>query len=146
MGKSLKIFLFVVLGTLFLVLGLIGAFLPVLPTTPFLLLASFCYFRGSKRLYDWLINHKVFGAYIYCYLTYKAIPQKTKLLTLVFLWTSLVISMVLVDLWPIRVLLVLVGMGVTTHLLILKTLSPEELKMVNDLYQAREDDMACTSK
>ena len=129
-----KKYLLIILGSLSLTLGVVGVFIPVLPTTPFLLLASFCYLRSSERMYDWLINHKIFGAYIYSYLTYKAIPKKTKVGALIFLWSSLSISILLVPSLHIRIFLVAVGLGVSVHLMILKTLSHEEMKVLNDLY------------
>ncbi len=84
--RSLKKYVYITIGSLSLILGIAGIFIPVLPTTPFLLLASYLYLRSSERMYNWLINHKIFGAYIYCYLTYKAIPKKTKVGTMIFLW------------------------------------------------------------
>lgn len=57
--KSLKKYLLIIMGTISLILGTVGIFIPILPTTPFLLLASYCYIRSSKKLYNWLINHKV---------------------------------------------------------------------------------------
>jgi uncharacterized membrane protein YbaN (DUF454 family) len=121
-------------GSLSLTFGIAGVFIPVLPTTPFLLLASFCYLRSSERMYNWIINHRVFGAYIYSYMTYKAIPKKTKVGTLIFLWSTLIASMMLAASWHVRILLIVVGIGVTIHLMMLKTLSREEMKTLNDLY------------
>ena len=130
---SIKNYLLVFLGTVSLVLGIIGVVLPLLPTTPFLLLASFCYLRSSERMYNWLINHKIFGAYIYCYLTYKAISKKTKIGALIFLWSALIVSMFLVPFLHIRLFLTAVGIGVTIHLMTLKTLSHEEMKELNGI-------------
>jgi len=70
---------FAALGTLFLLLGIIGVFLPVLPTTPFLLLATACYARSSRRFYNWLMNHPAFGPLIIEWRTYRSIPWKVKL-------------------------------------------------------------------
>lgn len=131
---TIKKYLLIILGSLTLILGVIGIFIPVLPTTPFLLLASFCYLRSSERMYHWLINHKIFGAYIYSYMTYKAIPKKTKIGALIFLWSTLSISILLVTSLHIKIFLVAVGIGVTAHLMTLKTLSHEDLKALNDLY------------
>lgn len=127
-----KCFYFI-LGSVALTFGIIGVFLPVLPTTPFLLLAAFCYLRCSKRMYDWLIHHKIFGRYIYCYLTYKAIPKKTKITAIIFLWSSLIISMILIASLHIRIFLMVVGIGVSVHLMMLKTLSLEEMNEMNEL-------------
>lgn len=70
---------FATLGTLFLLLGIVGAFLPILPTTPFLLLATACYARSSHRFYNWLMNHPVFGPLIVEWRTYHSIPWRIKL-------------------------------------------------------------------
>jgi len=71
------------LGTLFLVTGIVGIFLPVLPTTPFLLMATACYARSSHRFYNWLMNHPVFGSMIVEWRTYKSIPWRIKLVAMV---------------------------------------------------------------
>jgi len=70
---------FAALGTLFLLIGIVGAFLPILPTTPFLLLATACYARSSRRFYNWLMNHRTFGALIVEWRTYRSIPWRIKL-------------------------------------------------------------------
>ena len=124
----LKKCLFIFLGSISVALGVIGAFVPVLPTTPFLLLASFFYLRSSKRLYHWLMDHKILGAYIYNYLTYKAIPKKTKVFVIAFLWATTSLSFLLVPILFVRVFLVAIGLGVTVHLLRLKTLPPDQMK------------------
>ncbi|HUW26963.1 MAG TPA: YbaN family protein [Gallionella sp.] len=73
---------FAALGTLFLVVGIIGIFMPVLPTTPFLLLATACYARSSHRFYNWLMNHHVFGPLIVEWRTYRSIPWRIKLVAI----------------------------------------------------------------
>ena len=72
-------FAFAALGTLFLLLGIAGVFLPILPTTPFLLLATACYARSSRRFYNWLMNHPAFGPLIIEWRTYRRTPWPTKL-------------------------------------------------------------------
>lgn len=124
---SVKKTLLLVLGSISLALGVIGVLLPVLPTTPFMLLAAFCYLRSSRSLYDWLINHRVFGTYIYNYMTYRAVTRKTKSMALFFLWLTLFISIVIVDNLHLRIFLAVVGVGVSIHLLHLKTITLEEL-------------------
>lgn len=125
---SIKKYVYFFTGSVSLVLGITGVFLPLLPTTPFLLLACFCYLRSSKKMYDWLINHKIFGSYIYGYLTYKAVPRKTKIGALIFLWSTLIISMILLDSPHIRIFLAVVGIGVTFHLATLKTMTHQDLQ------------------
>ena len=76
-------FAFAALGTLFLLLGIAGVFLPILPTTPFLLLATACYARSSRRFYNWLMNHPVFGSLIVEWRAYRSIPWRIKLVAVV---------------------------------------------------------------
>lgn len=120
-----KVFLIAV-GSLSLALGFVGAFLPVLPTTPFLLLSAYCYLRSSKRLYRWLINHSLLGAYIYNYLTYRAITRSTRYGALFFLWVTLIISMLVTANLHLTIFLFAVGVGVTIHLFALKTLDRDQ--------------------
>ncbi|MDD2484163.1 MAG: YbaN family protein [Eubacteriales bacterium] len=143
---SIKKYLYIIVGSVSLILGIVGVFLPVLPTTPFLLLSSFCYVRSSQRMYHWLINHKIFGAYIYNYLTYKAIPKKTKVGAILFLWTTLIISMIIVKYLHIRLFLIVVGLAVSTHLLMLKTLNKEDLKRLDGLYFNKNKESALSEK
>ncbi|MDF2820489.1 MAG: uncharacterized protein K0R15_930 [Clostridiales bacterium] len=115
-------------GTISLGLGMIGIFIPVLPTTPFLLLAAFCYLRSSKKLYTWLVNHRIFGTYIYNYMTYKAVKKRVKIVAIIFLWVSLGFSIIVVDNSHLRILLCIIGISVSIHLLRLKTLVQETSK------------------
>jgi uncharacterized membrane protein YbaN (DUF454 family) len=120
--QAIKRILLIISGSLSLVLGMIGIVLPILPTTPFLILAAFCFLRSSSRLYNWLIGHKVFGRYIYNYMTYRAVMKRTKIVAMVLLWASLLISIMVVDNLHIRLLLLVVGLAVSIHIATLKTL------------------------
>ena len=80
----------IILGTVSLTLGIIGIFLPLLPTTPFLLLTAALYFRGSPRLYQWLLNHKCLGPYIRSFRENKAIPLRAKIISLLLMWGTMV--------------------------------------------------------
>lgn len=111
-----------VAGFVAVALGTAGVFLPVLPTTPFLLLAAWLFMKGNPRWRVWLVNHKYFGRYISNYIEYHAIPRKTKIISIVVLWTTIIISGIFVDLLWVRLLLLCVAVGVTVHLLLLKTL------------------------
>ena len=85
--------------------------------------------RSSQRLYDWLIHHKWFGEYIRNYREYRAIPLRAKVVTLVLLWSVIgTTALFAVTLWWVRVLLGVVAVGVTLHLLHLKTLTPEMMQ------------------
>lgn len=112
-----------VLGSLFLTAGILGIFLPLLPTTPFLLLASALYFRGSPRLYQWLTNHKRLGNYIQNIREHKAMPLHAKISTLAIMWGTMLycIGFQLPWLWS-KILLAITGLAVTYHILSFKTL------------------------
>jgi len=127
--SSLHKWLLVTAGSLSVGLGIIGIFVPVLPTTPFLLLAAACFTRSSPKLYAWLIHHKWFGAYIRHYREYHAITLQAKVFTLALLWIVIgVTALFAVTLWWVRVLLAVVAVGVTLHLIQIRTLTPEMLR------------------
>lgn len=113
--------LFTLLGTLFLLVGILGVVLPLLPATPFLLLASACYVRGSHTLYRWLMSHKYLGTYITIIKEHRGMPRKAKIMTIAVLWASLLFSLYRVDSLLLDVTLLMVGIGVTALLARLKT-------------------------
>lgn len=121
-AKGTKKFMLILIGTISLIFGIVGILMPLLPTTPFLLLSSFCYLRSSKRLYNWLINHRILGNYIYNYLTYRAIKKSAKIGAIIFLWISLGLSIFIVESLYLKILLFAIGIGVSIHLLSLKSL------------------------
>jgi len=113
----------IIIGSFFTGLGILGIFLPLLPTTPFLLLAAACYIRGSERLHNWLMNNKWLGNYIRNYLEGKGISLKSKILSISLLWITIGYSVVfVVNIFSIRVILILIAIGVTVHLLSIRTL------------------------
>ena len=113
----------ITLGTFFVGLGIVGIFVPVLPTTPFLLLAAACYGRSSQRLYGWLLNNKWFGSYVRNYLQRKGVPLKVKVLTIALLWVTIGISVAFaVQILGVRLILVLIAIGVSIHILSIRTL------------------------
>jgi len=83
---------FIVLGILCVILAGLGILLPGLPATPFLLLASYAFARSSKRMHDWLINHKVFGPILSDFLDKKGIRLHIKFISLVMMWGMMFIS------------------------------------------------------
>jgi uncharacterized membrane protein YbaN (DUF454 family) len=85
---------FLAAGTLALVLGLIGIFLPLLPTTPFVLLAAACYARGSRRFYDWLLAQRTFGPIVHEWERHRSIPYRTKVTAVVLMSLTLGTSIV----------------------------------------------------
>lgn len=112
----------IIAGTFFVGLGILGIFLPILPTTPFLLLAAACYARSSKRFYSWLLNNRWFGNYIKNYREGKGVPLKVKIYTISLLWMTILLSAIFfIDIFWIRVLLILIACGITIHILTIKT-------------------------
>lgn len=94
---------FAALGSVFLLLGLFGLFLPVLPTTPFLLLAAACFARSSRRIFNWLLSHPRFGPLIREWREYRAIPYRAKRTALVLIALSFGISIAFfVPGWPAK--------------------------------------------
>lgn len=117
---KLKYILLSIAGVIFVGLGILGIFLPVLPTTPFLLLASACFIRSSKRLHGWLLGNRFFGEYLRRYWSGQGMKLSAKIWTLSFLWISLIASAIFVipdRIGWIRFGLLIVGLGVTIHLL-----------------------------
>ena len=114
-------FFYLLLGTLSLVVGIIGIFLPVLPTTPLLLLAAWCYYRGSRRMYHWLMSHPHLGAYLRNFTERKVIPLHAKVVTLTLLWASLLFcAYILAPIW-LKCLMIAIAIGVTIHILSYKS-------------------------
>jgi len=111
-------FWLVVGGVACVAVGAVGVFVPLLPTTPFLLLAAFLFARGSKRLHAWLLGNRLFGGYIRRYIERRSMTRRHKLLTLALLWAGIGCSaaLVLSAGWT-RLLLALVATGVTIHIL-----------------------------
>jgi uncharacterized membrane protein YbaN (DUF454 family) len=121
--RKIKNALWVTFGTIFLGLGIIGIALPILPTTPFLLLTAWCYYNGSPRLHNWLINHKWFGEYIRNFQEKKGIPLKAKIISISMLWLTIGISMVfIINLLLLHIILAVIAVAVTLYILSFKTL------------------------
>jgi len=118
-----KKYLLITLGFISLGLGVLGILLPLLPTTPFMLLSAFCFYKSSQRLHFWLLNHRVFGKFIRNYKENRAIDPKTKWVTLIILWATIGFSMYLF--WHtvyIPILLLVIASLVSWHILSLKTM------------------------
>ncbi len=105
------------LGLLSVGLGVLGIFLPLLPTTPFLLLAAACFARSSPRLDHWLHRNRLFGNYLRAYREGQGIPRRARITALAMLWATLLASAVLVPKWPVWLLLGAIGAGVSLHIL-----------------------------
>jgi hypothetical protein len=115
--------LYIGIGTFSLGIGIIGIVLPLLPTTPFLLLSAACYAKGSKRIYQWFINIKWIGNAIKNYHEGKGLSIKGKIISIIFLWMTILVSMSLMS--PtilLQFLLIIIALSVTSHIIMLKTM------------------------
>ena len=118
--------LFIIIGTISLCIGIIGIIIPILPTTPFLLLTAICYMRGSQRLYDALLRNRFIGSYVSNYLEGKGMPLRMKIYTLSLLWIVILCSaLLLTDNLIVRIILAAVLVGVTIHILMIKTIKKQ---------------------
>ncbi len=115
-------YLLVAVGWTSVGLGVIGIFLPVLPTTPFLLLAAACFARSSPRFYNWLVNHKRLGPWIRDYLAGNGIPLRGKVYAIGLMWVSISLSCYLVPLPWARGFMLASAVLVTIYILRQKTL------------------------
>ena len=120
MSTRLKCQLLIIIGTICVAIGLVGIVVPILPTTPFLLLAAACYLRSSQRFYNWLMNHRWFGTYIRNYTEGRGIPLKVKLFTIFLLWVTIGISIWLVANWIVTVILLVIAAAVTLHIIFIR--------------------------
>jgi len=121
MSDKFKRKLLVIAGTVSVAIGIVGIFIPLLPTTPFLLLAAACYLRSSERFYHWLLNNRFFGTYIRNYIEGRGMPLKIKIPTIALLWITIGVSLGITS--PnivVKIILVLVAIGVTIHIILIK--------------------------
>jgi len=127
-SKFLKV-IYLISGILSLILGTIGIVIPILPTTPFLLLSAACFLRSSERFYNWLINNKILGSYIRNYREGKGMPIKVKLFTISILWITILISIFLINTVWVRIILIIIAIAVTIHIVLI---SPKEDKRIKE--------------
>jgi uncharacterized membrane protein YbaN (DUF454 family) len=120
MSDELKRQLLITIGTICVVIGVIGIFVPILPTTPFLLLAAACFLRSSPRFHSWLMNNRLFGTYIRNYTEGRGIPIRVKLFTIALLWATIGISIWLTANLIVTVILLMVATGVTIHIVFIR--------------------------
>jgi len=125
--KKIKEGFLIVAGMFFVGLGIIGIFLPLLPTTVFFLLAAVSFAHSSKKFYDWLMNNNWFGSYIKDYREKKGVSARVKIVSLSFLWITILSSVIFaVDNLYVRIGLLVIAIGVSIHIMMLKTLRKQE--------------------
>lgn len=114
-------------GWIFIVCGMIGIFLPIVPTVPFLLLAAACFAKSSERFHRWLMEHNHLGPLLHDYLKGAGIPLRAKLMAISMVWVSFPTSVVLFAeaLW-LKALLIAAAVAVSIYLLFLPTAQPKD--------------------
>ncbi|MBM3404513.1 MAG: DUF454 domain-containing protein [Bacteroidetes bacterium] len=113
--------LLILAGWVFAVIGMIGIFIPLLPTTPLLLLSASCFMKSSDRFYRWLTTNKFLGAYIKDYREGKGISFRAKIITLTLLWGTMLFSACfVVPYWGVSILLIAIAIGVSRHILTIR--------------------------
>ncbi|MDI6804605.1 MAG: YbaN family protein [Bacteroidota bacterium] len=107
----------VIAGNIFVGLGVLGIFLPLLPATPFFLLAAACFAKSSPRFYEWLMDNRWFGSYLKNYRDNKAIPKKVKIVSVSFLWITILSTIFFaVEATLIKYILIIIAIGITIHI------------------------------
>ena len=119
--KNLKKKIYICVGLLAVGLGIIGAFLPVMPTVPFLLVALFCFERSSKKYHEMILNNKYFGKVLRDYYEGKGLTTSVKIKAILFLSCGIGFSFYKVQHLYLRIMLVVIWLGVTIHIILLKT-------------------------
>lgn len=114
-SKPKKYFL-ICSGWLSIVLGVIGIALPLLPTTPFILLAAGCFAKSSPKFHKWLLEHAFFGPLINSYQGDRCIPKDVKIKAIIFIWITLSISIFLLNISWLRIIIFLFGLILTAML------------------------------
>lgn len=129
----MKRILYMTLGILCVILGTIGIFFPILPTTPLLLLAAWFFARSNQKFHDWLMNHPIHGKYIRDYLEKHAVKKSHRTKALIMLWSGMSLTMYLVRKPVVIIILSIIGSLVTIHLLRLRVLPDTEFEDPLDL-------------
>jgi uncharacterized membrane protein YbaN (DUF454 family) len=119
-SSKLKKIIFYIIGYISVALGLIGLIFPILPTTPFLLLAAACFAGNSEKTYNWLVNNKIFGKVIRDYREGKGLSVKVKAYSLFFLWLTIFLSILVISILWVQILLLVIASVVSLHVILIK--------------------------
>jgi len=120
--KTLKV-IYNIIGTISLMFAFIGVVLPIIPTTPFVLLSAACYYKGSERLHSWLSHNEIFGPIIRDYEEHEGMRKATKIKALTMMWAAVLTSALLIlDTLTMRALVVLIAVIGTVSMLRIKTI------------------------
>lgn len=119
--------LMIILGIIFLFLGVVGIIVPLLPTTPFLLLSAALFFRSSPRLHSWLYRQPALGPYIRNFREHKAIPLRAKVVSVLLVWSTLgYCAFFVARQWWVTALLLFLALAISWHILSFATLRREK--------------------
>lgn len=125
--KSIKKYFYIGIGLITLILGIIGVILPILPTTPFLLITSFCFAKGSEKFHNWFINTKLYKKHLESFVKERAMTLKEKVVLLTFVNIMLAFPLIMVDVLPMRItIIVLIIIKLYYFIFKVKTVTPEE--------------------
>lgn len=130
--NKFKRYLYLSIGMISVAMGFIGIFVPVWPTTIFLIIAAWMFIRSSEKYYEWLIKNRIFGKMIRNYREFRGITKESRRNSIIILWVTLSVSALLVDKIWVRLILAAVGIGVTWHLFALHTLTDDEIKKLEN--------------
>ena len=119
--ENLKKKIYIFVGFLAVILGIIGVILPGIPTVPFLLVALFCFERSSKKYHDMILNNKYFGKVLRDYYEGKGLTTSVKIKAILFLSCGIGFSFYKVQHLHLRIMLAVIWLGVTIHIILLKT-------------------------
>lgn len=113
----------ILIGSVSFALGVLGIFLPMLPTTPFLLLSAAAWLKASPSLYEWLLNHRIFGEYIRNFREHRAIPLRVKIVSVSMVWLTIGYCIIAVvdEWWWAQLLMALLAIAISWHILSYKT-------------------------
>lgn len=118
--------LLILLGFITLVLGVVGIFLPLLPTTPFLLLSAYFFSKSSDKFYNMLLTNKYVGKYITDFREGNGITMKTKVSSVLMMWLAVGSSIIwFIDFVPAKIILFVISSSVSYYLLSMKTLKED---------------------
>lgn len=130
----------IILGFISMGIGIVGIVVPILPTTPFLLLASFFFAKGSKRFHDWFISTKIYKKYLESFVKSKAMTLKNKLTILLPVSLMLIITFIFVNNLHARIVLVILFIGKYLYFFTqIKTIAKEETEIKKNKEMAKEN-------
>lgn len=130
----------IILGFISMGIGIVGIVVPILPTTPFLLLASFFFAKGSKRFHDWFISTKIYKKYLESFVKSKAMTLKNKFTILLPVSCTLIITFIFVNNLYARIVLIILFIGKYLYFFTqIKTIAKEETEIKKNKEMAKEN-------